>query len=350
MRKEKTRTKKRIRIKDKAKALRIACSFILCVALLCALMELSRVPLSADKETQKTAYYGLAFLFIGLYEFASFLYQRKANPHKVDFVRLFYVAVCLTSMFCAFIVPDKSRLNILAPAIYLSIPIVKRFIIIFSKRKVYSRVYSILTLIFCILAELATFSIWAVSDSLGYDATPLISCFAMILTCLINICMMVFSQFNKEILLRIVRKTYAGEILLGMLLLIVSFSLVFMHNEENIHSFEDALWYCFAIVTTIGFGDFTAVTLVGRILTVILGIYGIVAVAILTSIIVNFYNEIKMIPTDDESDGSDPITPDTPIEDTILTETDSSEEIVPNEDTDEPVPDEQAPDEKTEKA
>ena len=32
-------------------------------------------------------------------------------------------------------------------------------------------------------------------------------------------------------------------------------------------------------------------TLVGRILTVILGLYGIVVVAVITSIIVNFYNE-----------------------------------------------------------
>ena len=55
--------------------------------------------------------------------------------------------------------------------------------------------------------------------------------------------------------------------------------------------FPDALWYTFAVVTTIGFGDFTATTLVGRVLTVILGIYGIVVVAVITSIIVNFYNE-----------------------------------------------------------
>ena len=61
--------------------------------------------------------------------------------------------------------------------------------------------------------------------------------------------------------------------------------------EENIESFPEALWYCFAVVTTIGFGDFVAVTPIGRILTVILGLYGIVVVAVITSIVVNFYNE-----------------------------------------------------------
>ena len=44
-------------------------------------------------------------------------------------------------------------------------------------------------------------------------------------------------------------------------------------------------------MTTIGFGDFAATSLIGRILTVFLGIYGLIVVAVITSIIVNFYNE-----------------------------------------------------------
>ena len=44
-------------------------------------------------------------------------------------------------------------------------------------------------------------------------------------------------------------------------------------------------------MTTIGFGDFAATTVIGRLITVVLGMYGIVAVAVVTSIIVNFYNE-----------------------------------------------------------
>ena len=57
--------------------------------------------------------------------------------------------------------------------------------------------------------------------------------------------------------------------------------------------FPTALWYCFTVVTTIGFGDFYATTLIGRLVTVVLGIYGIIVVAVITSIIVNFYNETK---------------------------------------------------------
>lgn len=41
-----------------------------------------------------------------------------------------------------------------------------------------------------------------------------------------------------------------------------------------------------------------AATLIGRLLSVILGIYGIVVVSLITSIIINFYNETKDINTD----------------------------------------------------
>lgn len=36
----------------------------------------------------------------------------------------------------------------------------------------------------------------------------------------------------------------------------------------------------------------------GRFLSVILGIYGIIVVALITSVIVNFYNEVKDEPDD----------------------------------------------------
>ena len=102
-----------------------------------------------------------------------------------------------------------------------------------------------------------------------------------------------FSQVKLDVLSRIIRKTYAVEILFGMLLLITAFSIVLPNFELNINTFGDALWYCFAIVTTIGFGDITAVTVPGRILSVILGLYGLIVVALITSIIVNFYSETK---------------------------------------------------------
>ena len=117
----------------------------------------------------------------------------------------------------------------------------------------------------------------------------------------------VFGRIHLDALAKIVRKTYALEIILGLLLLIVAFSYVLEACEDSIPTFEDGLWYCFAIVTTIGFGDFTATSLLGRILSVILGVYGIIVVALITSVIVNFYGEVRREPDDgpkDETEGN----------------------------------------------
>ena len=109
----------------------------------------------------------------------------------------------------------------------------------------------------------------------------------------IRIMSVTFARMRLDLLRDIVRQTYAAEIMFGLLLLILSFSWVLMYMDPGFSKFTGALWYCFAVVTTIGFGDMTATSAVGRILSVILGMYGIVVVALITSIVVNFYGEMK---------------------------------------------------------
>ena len=104
---------------------------------------------------------------------------------------------------------------------------------------------------------------------------------------------MAFSQIQLGKLRKIIRKTYAAEILLGLLLLMVALSLVLCLLDPGMKTFGDALWFCFATITTIGYGDIAVTTAVGRVISVILGMYGIIVVALITSIIVNFYNEMK---------------------------------------------------------
>ena len=114
------------------------------------------------------------------------------------------------------------------------------------------------------------------------------------------------SQIRYDILKHIFVRSMAIEVFLGLLILIISFSLVFKAFEPMINTYTDALWYCFAIVTTIGFGDITAVTTVGRVLTVILGMYGIIVVAVITSVIINFYNETKDAKMSDFEEDDEP--------------------------------------------
>ena len=122
----------------------------------------------------------------------------------------------------------------------------------------------------------------------------------IVLRCLFHIIAISFSQIQLNILMKIIRRSYALEILFGQMMLIASFSYVLMYTEESINDYWDGLWYCFAIVTTIGFGDIVATTIAGRILSVILGIYGIIMVALVTSIIINFYSETKEIQEEED--------------------------------------------------
>ena len=98
---------------------------------------------------------------------------------------------------------------------------------------------------------------------------------------------------KMKLLLDILVKTHTIDVLICLLAFMVAFSFILPKFEPDINNFWDGMWYCFTVITTIGFGDMVAVTRAGRLLTVVLGIYGIVVVAILTSVIVNFYNEVS---------------------------------------------------------
>ena len=122
--------------------------------------------------------------------------------------------------------------------------------------------------------------------------TPIvIICFIVALSALFEVLSNAFTHLQFKTLFRIIFRTFAFEVILGLVTMIVAAALIFTYFEPSITTFGDGLWYSFAVVTTIGFGDFAATTLIGRIVTVFLGIYGIIVVAVITSIIVNFYNE-----------------------------------------------------------
>ncbi len=98
-------------------------------------------------------------------------------------------------------------------------------------------------------------------------------------------------KFN--VISNIIKKSLINEIILTLSILVILCSLYFTLVEPNIVSYVDSLWYSFAVITTIGFGDVYVVTTFGRILSVFLGISGIAVVAVFTSFIVNFYNEMN---------------------------------------------------------
>lgn len=90
---------------------------------------------------------------------------------------------------------------------------------------------------------------------------------------------------------KILKRTGADKLLCGYISIFTAISIVLVLIEPNIHSFGDSVWFCFSVMTTIGFGDLTAVTTIGRILVIFLSIYSILIIAIIPGILTSYYIE-----------------------------------------------------------
>lgn len=145
----------------------------------------------------------------------------------------------------------------------------------------------------------------AISILLNYNgsigiAVVLVDVIVFLLVSMKNVLLPSLKLSKVKVFVDILIKTHTIDVLVCLLAIMIGFSFLFPLFEPTITDFWDALWYCFTVITTIGFGDFYATTIIGRILTVLLGIYGIIVVAILTSVIVNYYNVITKKDKEDE--------------------------------------------------
>ena len=93
---------------------------------------------------------------------------------------------------------------------------------------------------------------------------------------------------------RAVRNVHGLDVFFGLLIIALMASCVFPYLEPDVFgNYEDALWYCFTLITTIGTGEFVAHTTLGRILSVIIGCYGIVIVSVITSAFVVYLGKAQ---------------------------------------------------------
>lgn len=295
-------TMKQTNKRKREMSLRVAGSVFLCVALFFSALILGRAGAEDMKVDSVGTPFGVAMLAMCAYDLLSFVYKRESEK-KLAFFRIGYAVLDLVAAVFAFCSGISVVYLLTGGVVYLAIPILKRVASVLRNHKKRNVVLNILMFIFAILLFLFEVAFFGVQEYSVLVSAGLVGG-VMCVSCLINVGMMALSNFKVELLRKIVRKTYAGEIMFGLLLLIVSFSLAFMSLEPNIKSFGDAIWYSFAVVTTIGFGDFVASSTLGRIMTVVLGTYGIVVVSIITSIIVNFYNEVKSTDDDEEPEES----------------------------------------------
>ena len=253
----------------------------------CLVFVLRAITQTANPSSIITNYF-IIYILLAVSKLMQALNARKSD--RIVFVK----NLCFAGLFAAAsVLPftfDMSY-HLLATlfAVYLLVLAANRVLSIIRNHKPRNVVFNVLLTLFIVYVTLSLFFVQAKD----YAIIILFHLVVIASAALGHIIVISFSQMRFGVLKKILRKTYAAEILFGLVLLMISFSFVFNALESGIPTFTDALWYCFAVVTTIGFGDYTVVSLASRVLTVILGIYGIVVVALITSVIVNFYNEVK---------------------------------------------------------
>lgn len=101
---------------------------------------------------------------------------------------------------------------------------------------------------------------------------------------------------SKFKLLSFILKTSGmTKVLSSFLIFFLISAIIIWFVDPNVEDFFDAIWFCFAVVTTIGFGDIVVTNFVARIVAIVLAVYGILVIAIITGVIVYYISEILKI-------------------------------------------------------
>ena len=102
-----------------------------------------------------------------------------------------------------------------------------------------------------------------------------------------------------RILRMVLHKTRADRLVLSFVLFLLAIAAVVWVAEPSIPTYGDALWFCYAVLSTSGFGDFTAVTFVGRICAVLVTIYSLFVVGIVTGVVVSYFQQTVQVQFED---------------------------------------------------
>ena len=97
---------------------------------------------------------------------------------------------------------------------------------------------------------------------------------------------------HLRILKNVLVRTRTNRILLSYIIFVLMDAFVIMISDPFITTYEEALWYCYAVISTVGFGDVVVTSVISKICSVLLTVYSILVIALITGVVVNFYNQL----------------------------------------------------------
>ncbi len=100
---------------------------------------------------------------------------------------------------------------------------------------------------------------------------------------------MKLKNFKNSTLYLALRSTHLFHTLYIFLLVYFSIAFLIYRFDPAFSTYGETLWYCFELVSTVGFGEVVAVSPFGKVMSVILSMYSIAIIAIVTSTLVNYY-------------------------------------------------------------
>lgn len=98
---------------------------------------------------------------------------------------------------------------------------------------------------------------------------------------------------NLKLLHTALKINGVSKVLISFLIYLFLTALAIMLIDSEIHNYLDALWYCFSVISTIGFGDMIVTSIIAKVLTAILSFYAMIIFAILTATVVNYFSELQ---------------------------------------------------------
>lgn len=93
------------------------------------------------------------------------------------------------------------------------------------------------------------------------------------------------------VLKQVLRETRFGQFTLAFLVAFFVCSIAVWLTGDSGETFFDGIWFSFQVVSTIGFGDVVTYHIVARIIAMILSIISIFYLAIITGVVVSFFNQ-----------------------------------------------------------